>query len=115
MDGILQGIAPTHRYYADVYRGPLEAPEFDRALPDALAEVASAVSPEADLASIEDRVLHAVCAVVDAVGDVDRRVTSYKAGDVSESYGTPGFALTAEAAIRRWLGGTGALKRGRWL
>lgn len=115
MKGLLQGIEPDHAYYSDEYRGPLESAEFYSALPDAIAEVSAAVWPGADLAAIEDRVKMAVCAVVDAIGNVESRVTSYKAGDVSQSYGSAGFSLTSEAAIRRWLGGTGSLKRGRWL
>lgn len=114
MEGVLQGLEPDHKYYVDVHRGRLEAAAFERALPDALSEVSAAVRRDADLSRVEDRVKHAVCAVVDAIGDVEGRITSYRAGDVSESYGA-GFDLTAAAAIRRWLGGLGVLKRGRWL
>ncbi len=115
MDGLLQDIEPDYGYYKSACHGTMGEAAFAAALPDALAEVAYAVRPSADLASIEERVKMAVCSVADAIGNPERRRTSDRASEVSESYGDAGFALTAEAAIRRWLGGTGALKRGRWL
>lgn len=115
MDGVLQGIEPDYAYYSDAYHGTLGEAAFAAALPDALAEVSYAVWPHADLAPCEERVKMAVCSVADAIGNPERRRTSYRASDVSESYDGPGFSLTAEAAIRRWLGGLGVLKRGRWL
>ena len=115
MEGLLQGIEPDYGYYAGAYHGTMDEAAFGAALPDALAEVSYAVRPTADLAPVEDRVKMAVCSVADAAGNPERRRTSYTAGKVSESFGDAGFSLTAEAGIRRWLGGTGALKRGRWL
>lgn len=115
MEGVLQSIAPDWGYYSGVYHGSMGEAAFDAALPDALAEVSWAVWPGADLGPVENRVKMAVCSVADAIGNPERRRTSYRASDVSESYGDAGFALTAEAAIRRWLAGTGVLKRGRWL
>ena len=115
MEGVLCGIEPDYGYYSETYRGTMGEDAFAGALPDALAEVSYAVWPGADLDPIEERVKMAVCSVADAIGNPERRRTSYKAGDVSECYGDAGFSLSAEAGIRRWLGGTGALKRGRWL
>lgn len=115
MEGLLQDIEPDYSYYADVYHGTMGEAAFGAALPDALAEVSWALWPGADLAPIEDRVKMAVCSVADAAGNTERRLVSYTAGKVRQEFGGAWFSLTAEAGIRRWLGGTGALKRGRWL
>ena len=118
MDFVLQGIEPDFEFYSKSYRGRMGQAEFEAALPDALAEVDWAVWPGADLSPFEDRVKMAVCSVADAaasaLGGSGPR-TSYTADDVSESFGDPGFALTAEAGIRRWLAHAGVLKRGRWV
>lgn len=115
MSDVLQGIAPDYGYYKDTYHGSMGEAAFTAALSDALAEVSYAVWPRADLAAHAERVKMAICSVADAIGNPERRVTSYTAGKVRQDFGNAGFSLTAEAGIRRWLGGTGVLKRGRWL
>ncbi len=115
MTGILGGIEPDYAFYTTSYHGTMDEASFMAALSDAVAEVSYAVWPGANLSPYETRVKMAVCAVADAVGNPERRRTSYTAGKVSESYGDAGFSLTAEAGIRRWLSGIGILKWGRWL
>lgn len=115
MEGILGNIEPDYQFYTDKYHGTMDEVTFMAALSDALAEVSYAVWPEADLGPYEQRVKMAVCAVADAIGNLEKRRTSYTASKVSESYGDAGFSLTAEAGIRRWLAGTGILKWGRWI
>ena len=114
MQGVLGDIAPDFEFYSSVYHGTMGEAAFATALPDAIAEVSYAVWPRADFAPHEARIKSAVCAVADCIGNSDRNRTSYRAGDVSESY-NPGFSLTAEASIRRWLANTGLLKHGRWI
>lgn len=113
--GGVAGIAPDYDWYVANYHGSMDEAAFGAALMDAVAEVGYAVAPRADLAPHEAEVKMAVCSVADAIGNPEKRRTSYTAGKVSEAYGDPGYSLTAEAAIRRWLAGTGLLKRGRWI
>lgn len=112
---LLDSYAPDYAFYSGTYHGTMTEAAFTSALADATAEVGYAIYDRADLEPVADRVRMAICSVADAVGNSERRQTSYKAGDVSESYTTAGFSLTAEAAIKRWLGGTGVLKWGKWL
>lgn len=115
MEGILGGIEPDYKFYGSNYHGTMDEAAFTAALSDALAEVSYAVRADINLAPHEARVKMAVCAVSDAIGNQEKLRSSYKAGDVSENFRRPGYSLSAEAAIRRWLAGTGILKRGRWL
>lgn len=115
MDGILGNIEPDYEFYTNQYHGTMDEVAFMAALSDALAEVSYAVWPGADIGSFEHRVKMSVCSVVDAIGNPEKRRTSYTAGKVGETYGDAGFSLTVEAGIRRWLSGTGILKWGRWL
>lgn len=112
---LLDDYTPDFAFYRDTYHGTMDEAAFVSALADATAEVGYAVYERANLEPVADRVRLAICSVADAVGNSERRQTSYKAGDVSESFSTAGFSLTAEAAIKRWLGGTGVLKWGKWL
>ena len=116
MHAHVDSIAPDFAFYTERYHGTMSEQQFVVSIEDATAEVAYALYERANLEPVADRVRMAICAVADAVGNPERRAqTSYKAGDVSESFSDPGFSLTAEAAIKRWLGGTGVLKWGQWL
>jgi len=101
--------------YVGVYHGTMGKDDFVSSLPDAQAEVDYAVWPGVDLTPYEEKVKMAICSVADLVGNPQRRRKSYSAGKVSETFASAGYLLTAEAAIRRWLGNMGVLKRGRWL
>lgn len=115
MPGVFDIDVDYETHYVGEYHGTMGQDDFDAALPDAQAEVDDAVWPYADLAPHEAKVRMAVCAVADLAGNPERRIKSYTAGKVREEYGTAGYSLTAAAAIKRWLGNTGVLKRGRWL
>lgn len=114
----LAPIAPDYEYYTDIYHGKMKQDAFGSSLVDAVAEVECYVRSNATDAELEAcalRIKNAICAVCDVMGNSDLRVTEYTAGEVRESYGSAGYSLTAEAAVRRYLAGTGLLKRGTWL
>lgn len=101
--------------YSKAYHGQMGKEDFESALPDAQAEVNDAVWSGANLSTCEKQIKMALCAVADIIGNPDKRLKSYSAGKVREEYGSAGYSLTTAAAIRRWLSGTGVLKRGKWL
>ncbi len=115
MAGITADITPDYAYYTDEYHGTMDEVSFMGALSDAVAEVGYALWPQADLTTHGDKVKHAICGVADAIANPEKRRRSYSAGKVREEYSDAGFSLTAEAAIRRYLAGTGVLKYGQWL
>lgn len=102
-------------FYVKEYHGTMGEAAFDSVLPDAMAEVDCAVWPYVDLTPYEYKVKMAICAVADIMGNPKLRRKSYSAGKVSETLGNAGFSLTSTAAIKRWLGNTGVLKKGRWI
>lgn len=114
----LAPIAPDFEYYTDTYHGKMKQAVFESCLIDAVAEVECYVRSNAtdtELEACETRIKNAICAVCDVMGNSELRITEYTAGEVRESYGSAGYSLTAEAAVRRYLAGTGLLKRGTWL
>lgn len=111
----LDDIAPDYEFYSDTYHGHMDKEDFESSLSDACAEVEYYIWPYADIEACEKRVKMAICAVADVIGNPEMRTRSYKAGEVSEEYGSAGYSLTAEAAVRRYLANTGILKRGHWL
>jgi hypothetical protein len=108
-------ITPDYAFYRDEYHGRMPALDFEAALADSVAEVASRIWRRADLAPHLDSCKMAVCAVAEAVGNPERRVRSYTAGKVSETFSAAPFSLKAEAAVKRYLSGKGVLKGGQWL
>ncbi len=114
----LAPIAPDYEYYANAYHGKMKQDAFESCFLDAVAEVECYIRSNAtdvELEACAPRVKNAICAVCDVMGNAELRVTEYTAGEVRESYGTAGYSLTAEAAVRRYLASTGLLKRGTWL
>lgn len=112
----LTDIAPDYEFYSDTYHGKMKRAAFEAALSDALAEVEYYIWPLADIEPHESRIKKAVCAVAEIIGNPAKTRQSYTAGEVREEFAVgAGYSITAEAAVRRYLAGTGILKRGRWL
>lgn len=112
----LTDIAPDHEFYSTTYHGRMKSKVFDASLSDAVAEVEYYIWPHADIEPHTDRIKMAICAVAEIIGNPSKTRTSYTAGEVREEFANgAGYSLTAEAAVRRYLAGTGILKRGRWL
>lgn len=109
-------IAPDYAFYTGSYHGRMAEADFMSALPDALAEVEFRIyEPKADeLLDCLDSAKMAVCAVAELIANPASRRLSYSAGKVSETFEAP-FSMTSEAAVVRYLGRYGVLKRGRWL
>lgn len=112
----LEDIAPTYEFYTDTYHGHMNKETFVSSLSDALAEVEYYIWPLADIEPHVSRIQKAVCAVAEIIGNPEKLLTSYTAGEVREEFDKgAGYSLSAEAAVRRYLANTGILKRGRWL
>jgi hypothetical protein len=112
----LDDITPDYSFYATVYRGHhLDEQGFAAPLCDAAAEVEARIWPGAVLTQEHImRAKMAVCSIAEAIAGVSR-LRSYTSGKTSEHFDAPPFSMTAEAAVRRYLGNTGVLKFGRWL
>lgn len=118
MHAQLTDIVPAYSFYTDTYHGRMSEEDFLASLSDATAEVDWALYQGADLEPYADSVRLAICAVADLIGDGEKRMTSYSASEVSQTFATgaeAGFALTSTAAIKRYLGRSGVLKWGKWL
>jgi ribosomal protein S12 methylthiotransferase accessory factor YcaO len=107
-------ITPDYVFYAEKYHGRAAEEDFTAALTDAVYEVSARLRDDVVLdEDTSERAKFAVCAIVDALARPAR--TAYTAGKTSETFTAPPFSLSAEAAVKRYLGGLRVLKGGRWL
>jgi hypothetical protein len=108
-------ITPDYAYYTTAYHGKMNEDTFTASLSDAVYEVESRIWDKADISPYLDRCKMAVCAIAEAVGNSSSRLRSFTSGKTSESYDAPPFSMSAEAAVKRYLGNTGILRGGKWL
>ena len=109
-------ITPDFAFYEGIYKGHrLDEQGFDELLSDAVAEVECRIRPDAVLSDENrQRAKMAVCSIVEAASGASR-LHSYTSGKTSEAFDAPPFSMSAEAAVKRYLGSSGVLKWGRWL
>lgn len=113
----LTDATPDYGFYIDTFNGTLSEDDFNSSLQNAIAEVRSYIYELSDYLDYADRIKMAICAMIETIGDSDSRLTSYKAGEVSENFNVQGdnFSIDSNAIVERYLLDTGILKKGKWL